>query len=78
MLRDLLDRDDIVLSDSTTTDDIPGWDSLVHVNLIFGLEERFGIQVDGNKIFDFHRIGDLKTYIEERSRATRVAGQHWG
>jgi len=78
MLRDLLNRDDIVLSDSTTTDDIPGWDSLVHVNLIFGLEERFGIQVDGNHIFNFHRIEDLKTYIEQRSRAARVAGQSWG
>jgi acyl carrier protein len=67
LFRELLNRDDIVLTNETTPDAIPGWDSLVHINLVFGLEQQFGLRTDGNRILDFPNIRELKRLIEERA-----------
>jgi acyl carrier protein len=34
----------LVLNDAMTADDIEGWDSLAHVNLVIAIEKRFGIK----------------------------------
>ncbi len=44
VFRQVFDDDEIVLSDSTTADDIDGWDSMMHINLIIGMEKRFGVK----------------------------------
>lgn len=33
-----------------TRDDLPEWDSLRHIELVFELEERFGLEIDGDAI----------------------------
>lgn len=40
----VFDDEQIVLSDTTTADDIDGWDSMMHINLIVAIEKRFGIK----------------------------------
>ena len=45
-LVDIIDNEDIVLADDTTPDDVPGWDSVNHIKLLFALEERFGISLE--------------------------------
>jgi acyl carrier protein len=44
VFRDVFGDDDIVLTDSMTADDVPGWDSLAHINLIIATEKHFGIK----------------------------------
>jgi acyl carrier protein len=44
VFRQVFDDPEIVLTDGTTADDIPGWDSLTHINLIVGLEKQFRIK----------------------------------
>ena len=34
----------IVLADAMTANDIDGWDSLMHINLIIAMEKRFGVR----------------------------------
>lgn len=36
--------DAIQLRDNMTADDIDGWDSLMHINLIIAVEKQFGIK----------------------------------
>lgn len=36
--------DTIQLRDNMTADDIDGWDSLMHINLIIAVEKQFGIK----------------------------------
>jgi acyl carrier protein len=67
LIRELLNRDDIVLTDETEPSEIPGWDSLVHINLMFGLEQQFGLRIDGNRILEFRNIRELKHYIQDRT-----------
>lgn len=40
----VFDDDSIVLSRSLTADDVDGWDSLSHVNLLLAIELEFGIE----------------------------------
>jgi acyl carrier protein len=44
VFREEFGNDAIVVSDSTTADDIDGWDSVMHLNLITGMQKRFGVK----------------------------------
>ncbi len=44
VFRQVFGDDEIVLTDATTADDIDGWDSLMHINLIIAMEKRFGVK----------------------------------
>lgn len=44
IFRDILDNEDIVLSEMTTANDIEEWDSLSHIQLIVAIEKAFGIK----------------------------------
>jgi acyl carrier protein len=44
VFHDVFGDDTIILTDAMTADDVPGWDSLGHLNLIIALEKRFAIK----------------------------------
>ena len=44
VFRQVFDDPEIVLRDEMTADDVPGWDSLAHINLVVALERRFKIK----------------------------------
>ena len=43
IFREELEQENLVLTDETTADDVDGWDSLSHVQLVAAMEEAFGI-----------------------------------
>ena len=45
-LVDITDNEDIVLTEDTAPDAVPGWDSVNHIKLMFAIEERFGISFE--------------------------------
>ncbi len=44
VFRNVFNDDEIVLKDSMTAEDVDGWDSLTHINLIISVEKQFGIK----------------------------------
>ena len=44
VLREVFGDDEIGVTEATTADQIDGWDSLMHVNLIIAVEKRFGVK----------------------------------
>lgn len=44
VFRETFDDPEIVLRDEMTADDVAGWDSMAHINLIISLERRLGIK----------------------------------
>lgn len=44
VFHEVFDDDEIVLTKDTMADDIDGWDSLMHINLIIAVEQRFRIK----------------------------------
>ena len=66
LFRDVFGDDTIELAAETTARDIPQWDSLGHVNLMFAIEDRFGIRFRGNELAELANVGELERYLDER------------
>ena len=64
LFRDVFGDEAIVLTDETTARDIPQWDSLGHVNLMFSIEERFGVRFHQNELAEFANVGELERFLE--------------
>jgi acyl carrier protein len=69
VFRDTFNDESLVIRDEMTSRDIPGWDSLTHINLMFAIESAFGMQFVGNELADLKDIGELKALLAKRSAA---------
>jgi acyl carrier protein len=67
LFHELFGRDDIVLRPEMTAKDVKGWDSFTHLNLIVGVEMRFGIRIPTNDIEKLNNVGDLVAAILART-----------
>ena len=66
IFREELEQEDLVLTDGTTADDVDGWDSLSHVQLVAAMEEAFGIEFKSREILSWDNVGDLIHSIEKK------------
>jgi acyl carrier protein len=44
---------------ATTAAEVPGWDSFGHVQLMFELEDRYGLKIDAQKALTCQNVGEL-------------------
>jgi acyl carrier protein len=44
LFRDVFGDDDLEIRDEMDSNDIPAWDSLMHINLVVAAEKKFGIR----------------------------------
>ncbi|MBC7475529.1 MAG: acyl carrier protein [Candidatus Sericytochromatia bacterium] len=56
---DIIDDENIKLDYSTTSQDIDGWESLTHFQLIMEIEKHFKIRFSIIEIQSFMNVGDL-------------------
>ena len=66
IFREELEQEDLVLNDETTADDVKGWDSLSHVQLVAAMEEAFGIEFKSREILSWDNVGDLIDSIQKK------------
>ena len=66
IFRTLFNQDDLVLRNDLTAEDVPGWDSLNHVNLIIQIEQEFGIRFSNEEVTSFQNVGQLQELIEAK------------
>lgn len=69
VFRSVFDDEQLRLSDDMTAADVPGWDSLAHINLMFALESEFGVTFKGDELADFADIGALKHFLQSAAAA---------
>ena len=62
----VFDDDDIRITPEMTANDIDGWDSLSHVNLIVAIETIFNIRFNQKELLTFKNVGDLLMCIESK------------
>ncbi len=62
----VFDDEDIKIAPEKTANDIDGWDSLSHVNLIVAVEGHFGIRFTQKELLTFKNVGDLLKAIESK------------
>ena len=56
---DVLDLDEISLTDVTTADDIEEWDSLSHIQLVVAVEKAFGVHFSSLDIMKWRNVGEM-------------------
>lgn len=57
VVRSVFSDNQISLTEATTADEVDGWDSLMHLNLIIALEKRFGIRFSTAEISNLKEAG---------------------
>jgi len=65
----VFDDDTIRIHSATTANDVDGWDSLSHVNLITTIEARFNIRFTQKELLKQRNVGDLMADIERKLAA---------
>lgn len=70
VFRNVFEDDSITLTPQMTADDVEGWDSLSHVNLIIAVEIEFGIEFTQAEVRTFENVGALMSAIEKKTTVT--------
>ncbi|NLX81571.1 MAG: acyl carrier protein [Proteiniphilum sp.] len=67
IFRDILDDEDLILTDNTTAHDVDGWDSLSHIQLVVAMEKHFKIKFTAKEILSWKNVGELIDSIVVKS-----------
>ena len=66
IFQDIFDDDSIVVTESTTADDIDEWDSLEHINLVDTVEKEFGMKFRMQEVSGMKNVGEMAEIIAQR------------
>ena len=58
--------DEVVVTPELTADDVPEWNSLLHVSLVMAVEEEFGIRFRVGEVETAANVGELADLISKR------------
>ena len=68
IIRTGVKRPDVVISEKTTARDVPGWDSLAHINVIVAVESEFALKLKSSEVARVQDVAGLIDIILERGR----------
>ena len=69
VFREVFDNPTIEIFDNMVSNDVVGWDSFSHINLITSLEIEFDIEFTQQEAFGFKTVGELKNEIMKKAAA---------
>ena len=56
---DVLDDDNLFLTEATTANDVEEWDSLNHIQLVVAIERQFKIRFASQEILSWQNVGEM-------------------
>jgi len=63
---DIIDEGEVNLTMQSTADDVEGWDSLNHVQILAAVEKKYGFRFTLTEIQVFKTVGDLVQAIQKK------------
>ena len=69
IFKDILDDDDVQVTETSTADDIEEWDSLTHIQLVVAIEKHFKIRFTAAEINSFQNVGEMCVGIQKKLAA---------
>jgi acyl carrier protein len=64
-----LKLEEFPITANTTAVQIPGWDSLNHINVILAVEKEYGIRFKNIEVLRLRNIGELQSLIDSKIQA---------
>lgn len=67
VFRNLFGDDQLVIGPETAANDIEGWDSLKHIQLLVTLEKAFGMRFNTGEMTGLANVGEMVELIAKRT-----------
>lgn len=58
-----LNLDEFTINEETIAPDVPGWDSLNHINIIVAVEQHFKVKFKSMEVLKLKNVGDLQRLV---------------
>ena len=71
IFQDIFDDDSLVITETTTANDVEDWDSIEHINLIDAVEKEFGMKFKMQEVSGMKNVGEMVQIIAERCAETK-------
>jgi acyl carrier protein len=59
IFEDIIDEGPVLLLDTSTTDDVAGWDSLTNIQLVVEIESHYNIRFTSEEIIVWKNVGEM-------------------
>lgn len=66
IIASVLDQPNLVVTMRTTAEDVEGWDSFNHVNIVVAIESEFGINFNAAEVEQLRAVGEFVRLIEQK------------
>jgi acyl carrier protein len=67
IIREVFDIEAETIDENWTSDDIPDWDSVGHLNLIMEVEKEFNIKIEIEEMFEVEKLKDIVKILEKKN-----------
>ena len=71
IITDVLGQPDLKIDPGTTAEDVEGWDSFSHINIVVAIEAHFGIKIHTAEIEELRNVGELVDIVEKKLQAKK-------
>jgi acyl carrier protein len=66
VILNVLKLDDWEIADTTLAAEVPGWDSLSHVDVVSAVEKHFGVRFKNVEVLRLKNVGDLQRLVDSK------------
>jgi acyl carrier protein len=70
-IRSILDLPNQEITMRTTAEDIEGWDSFNHINIVVAIENQFGVKFNTSEVEEVRAVGEFVKLIEKKLAARK-------
>ncbi len=67
VIRGVFPIEEETIDENWTSDDIPDWDSVGHLNLIMEIEKEFDIKIEIEEMFEVEKLGDISRILKKKN-----------
>jgi len=69
IFRDVLDDPKLVIGPASSGENVDGWDSLAHINLVSAIEAEFGISFALGELQELRNVGEMVDLMHRKLAA---------
>lgn len=68
IFREVLENDDLVITEMSSAKNVENWDSLAHINLVSVIEQEFNIRFALGELETLNNVGDMIELMQKKMK----------